>query len=200
VNGKSCSVLVTVNKKDSGTPFGHWFNALGDAITKAVVGTVVVWPRAALAVGKQSASYKSYAKRLDEGTLRPFPLDENEGTFHQLECLRQISGRAGSDLVLNGNLISKDRCRELILETGVLANLKLFEFVFQNWKGLPAPATVALPAPPPPPAPKPPTPAAAPVSPPPTPTAARPTPAATPAPPVAPPPPPARPPSRRGPT
>ncbi|WP_143393491.1 FtsK/SpoIIIE domain-containing protein [Fimbriiglobus ruber] len=153
VNGKSGSVLVTVSKKDGGIAFGHWFTALDEAITKAVVGGVVVWPRRELSVGKKSAGYISYSTRLDNGTLRAFPLDENEGTFHQMECLRQIISRAGSDLVLKGNLISRDDCRILIIETGVLAHLKLFEFVFQNWSRLPhtsagnAPAAVAPPPP-----------------------------------------------------
>ena len=79
-----------------------------------------------------------------------------EATFHQLECLRHLVRRAGSDLILSGKVLSKDECRKLIVETGLLANLKLFEFLFQNWKGFSAspaaPPPVAPPVAPSPPA------------------------------------------------
>jgi hypothetical protein len=156
-NGKLASVVIAANKRDSGKAFGFWYEALNEAITKSVIGAVVVWPRTKLSVGTTSASYKAYAKRLDDGTVRPFPLDEHEATFHQLECLRQITRRAGNDLILKGNVISKDECRKLIIDTGLLSNLKLFEFLFLNWKELeasspPPPVPTAPPSPPVPPA------------------------------------------------
>lgn len=146
-NGQSGSVIVAVSKKDSGTAFSNWFDTLDKVLTKSVLGAVVVWPRAKLTVGVTSQAYKSYARRLEAGTIRPFPLDEHEATFHQLECLRQITRRAGSDLILKAKAISKEECRNLIVETKLLDNLKLFEFLFLNWKGL---ATAASPSPVPP--------------------------------------------------
>jgi hypothetical protein len=184
--GKPGSVLVAVNKKDSGPAFNGWQTALANALAGSVAGAVVVWPRAELSVGKKTAAYVNYAGRVTAGTIRPFPLDEQEATFHQLECLRQLIRRAGSDLILNGKLISKDECRKLIVETGLLANLRLFEFLFQNWKGFSAPVSPPAPVVPPPPAASPPTtPAAKPAV----------TTAAAPTPPTAPTPPPVVPPA-----
>ncbi|MGL6097740.1 MAG: FtsK/SpoIIIE domain-containing protein, partial [Fimbriiglobus sp.] len=154
-NGRAGAVVVAVSTKDGGTAFGHWYKALDTAMTATVTGAVVVWPRATLAVGRTSAAYVQYKGRLDNDTIRPFPLDENETTFHQLECLRQITRRAGQDLILKGAVVSKDECRKLVVETGLLANLKLFEFVFLNWKGMavspPPPAPPPPVSPPPPP-------------------------------------------------
>ncbi|MDB5306093.1 MAG: Cell division protein FtsK [Gemmataceae bacterium] len=156
VSGKPVSVLVAVNKRDGGVAFGAWYSALTNALTGSL-GAVVVWPRAKLTVGKSAAAYVNYTQQREKDKIRSFPLDEHEGTFYQLECLRQITAR-GSDLVLNGNVISRDACRKLIIETGVLSNLKLFEFMFQNWKGLPAAhvsadsAAPTIPPTPPPPA------------------------------------------------
>jgi len=154
VKGKSGAVIVAVSKKDGGVAFGAWYNALNDAMTGSDLGAVVVWPRAELSVGKKAAAYLSYAKRKDADTIRPFPLDENETTFHQLECLRQLTRRADNDLILKGKVISKEECRKLIIETGLLANLKFFEFLFLNWKGLevsssPPSSTAAPPSVPP---------------------------------------------------
>ena len=155
-HGKSVSVVVAVNKRDGGVAFGAWYTALTSAMAKSL-GAVVLWPRAKLAVGPNAAAHVSYKQQRDQDKIRPFPLDEHEGTLHQLECLRQITTR--DDLILNGTSISKEACRKLILETGVLSNLKLFEFVFQNWKGLPPPAATAnFTVPPPPPASGPPAP------------------------------------------
>jgi hypothetical protein len=186
VHGKSGSVIVAVNKRDGGQAFGRWYEALDKVLPSSVLGAVVVWPRAELSVGKKTVAYTSYTKRLDADTIRPFPLDTHEATFHQLECLRQVTRRAGNDLILKGSVVSKEACRKLIIETGLLANLKLFEFLFQNWKGLASAAS----APPGPPSPSvsPPTP-----PPPPHPVATWPTTGAklpVPSPPVVPPPPP----------
>ncbi|WP_439625031.1 FtsK/SpoIIIE domain-containing protein [Gemmata sp.] len=181
--GKSGSVVVAVSKKDNGVAFGNWYSALDAAMTGPVLGAVVVRPRAKLTVGARAAAYLKYAKRLESGTVRPFPLDEQEGTLHQLECLRQVTSRAGGDLILNGAPVSKEECHKLILQTGLLSNLKLYEFLFLNWKGLdvsPSPPTAAPPPAPPAAPPAPPAPAPAPVP--------EPLSVATPAPPLPPPP------------
>jgi S-DNA-T family DNA segregation ATPase FtsK/SpoIIIE len=135
-NSKTTSVVLAVSQKDGGVAFGNWFSALDSAITNPVLGAVVVWPRANLAVGKTAAAFVKYKRRLENGTIRPFPLDENEATFHQLECLRQITRRAGNDLILHGKVVTKVECRTLIIDSKMLANLKLFEFLFLNWKGV----------------------------------------------------------------
>ncbi len=145
------SVIVAVSKKDVGTPFGHWYTALEKAKQKSV-GAVIVWPHAKLGVGKTSAAYLNYAAAVENKSIRPFPLDEHEATFHQLECLRRILVDAKTgDLLLGKQTVSVEECRRLIVTSGLLANLKLFEFVFQNWPGLEsvAPIPAAAPAPPP---------------------------------------------------
>ena len=158
------SVVVTVNKRDGGAAFGTWLTALQRAVSKSVVGAVVVWPRSNLTVGRTTVGYRNYAVAVEAKTLRPFPLDEHEATFHQLECLRRIMGAARTgNLLLGKQTVGADECRRLIVQTGLLANLKLFEFVFQNWPGLEAvaPPAVAPPVAAPPPAPPAPTPAVA---------------------------------------
>ena len=157
--GKSRDVIVAVSKNDAGTSFGHWVTAMNNALVSPVSGIVVVRPRFDIKAGTTSAAYRTYKQRLDNGTLRPFPLDEHAATFAQLECLRRITRRAAAkDLVLNGETLSVERCRELVAETGVIANLKLFEFIFENWPGLEIPSPTPPPTPPAAPAPAPPTP------------------------------------------
>ncbi len=156
--GGKC-VIVAVNKKDSGNPFGYWAAALGEALAGKVIGAVVIWPRAHLSVGASSVRYKNYMQRVAAGKIRPFPLDLEESTFHQLETLRRIvlAAKTGN-LLLGSETIDEKRCRELIVQTGLLANLKLFDFVFKDWPGLqiappvpPVAPPVVAPVPPPPP-------------------------------------------------
>ncbi len=153
VGGKS--ILVAVSKKDGGVGFGHWYTALSEAMpAKSVVGAVVVWPRAQL-TAKSGASLSAYKKNVSEGRIRPFALDDNEATFHQIETLRQLVQVAKTEkLPLGAESVDETRCRELAVQTGVIANLKLFDFVFKDWPGLTAPAPppgpVAQPVVPPP--------------------------------------------------
>ena len=56
------------------------------------------------------------------------------------------------------NLLTPDDCRKLVVETGVLGNLNLFEFLFRNWPAVEAERAKAKPtaasaSPPPPPVP-----------------------------------------------
>jgi hypothetical protein len=137
-NGRTVKVIVAASKKDGGTAFGHWLSALEQRIAEPVIGSVVVWPREQLSVGRTAAAFVKYQKRVTGGTIRPFPLDANEATFAQLECLRRITLRAAAkDLVLNNQTISVEECRKLIVETGAVANLKFFQFLFENWSALP---------------------------------------------------------------
>lgn len=149
VSGRIIAVIVAVSKKDGGTAFGHWFSALEQTITKPVIGAVVVWPRAQLSVGRGAVAFLKYQARVTDASIRPFPLDEHEATFSQLECLRRITRRAAAkDLVLNNQTISVQECRELIAETGVVAKMKLFEFLFENWPTLGATTTQPTSTPP----------------------------------------------------
>ena len=142
------SVVVAVSKKDSGNPFGHWYTALDKAKQKSV-GAVVVWPQAKLAIGKTSAAYMKYSTAIENKAIRPFPLDEHEATFHQLECLRRVMLAAKTgNLMLGKQTVGVEDCRQLIVKTGLLANLKLFEFVFQNWPGLESASPIAAMSPP----------------------------------------------------
>lgn len=154
-------VLIVVSKKDGGPAFAGWFGALEKVLIKPVTGAVVVWPKLPLSVGKDTINYKKYKERMDRGVIREFALDRNEATFAQLECLRRIIRRAeAKDLVLNNQTISAEECRKLIAESGVVAKLKLFEFLFENWPALAMasvqptslPSTSAVSAPPPTPA------------------------------------------------
>ena len=108
---------------------------------------MVVWPRANLSVGRTAAAYRRYAAGVLSKTIRPFPLDENDATFQQLETLRQIMAVAETEkLSLGSEQADEARCRELVVQTGVIANLKLFDFVFKDWPGLqPAPPVATVP-------------------------------------------------------
>jgi hypothetical protein len=186
------TVVVAVSKKDGGVAFGAWYEALEAAIEK-VAGAVVVWPKAQLSVGKTAKAFIRYRERVDAGLVRPFPLDENEDAFRQLETLRGLLKDAESDnLILNGKTVGSDECRKLLVETRVLANLKLFEMLFHNWPMIEAVRTKAGAAAPRPPVPPEPPPAPRPATTQGAPTATEPTPEVatlTVPPPVAPPPP-----------
>ncbi len=130
-------VVVAVSKKDSGNPFGNWFGALDEALGGSVVGAVAVWPKSQLAVGKKASSYLKYKALVDAGTIRPFPLDENESAFVHLDCLRQLMLDAESqNVILGGRPVTAQQCRDLLVETKLLANLDLFKFLFENWPSI----------------------------------------------------------------
>lgn len=149
------SVVLAVSKKDGGVAFGHWFTALNQAMGKSVVGAVVVWPQTGV-TARTGANLNAYSQKVSSGTIRPFPLEIEQATFHQLETLRRIvlAAKTGN-LLLGSETVDEKRCRELVVQTGVIANLKLFDFVFKDWPGLatvpPVPPPVVPTAPPPPP-------------------------------------------------
>lgn len=147
--GAELSVIVAVCKNDGGVGFGQWHAALDEAM-KGDTAAVVVWPRAKLTVGGGAASFVAYNQKVTTGRVRPFPLDVEVSTFHQLETLRRIvlAAKTGN-LLLGRETVDEKRCRELIVSAGLLANLKLFDFVFKDWPGVTAPpAPSALPPPP----------------------------------------------------
>ena len=153
--GRRFAVVLTVSKKDSGKPFGFWVDALQKALGDPVVGAIAVWPKARLSIGKTAQGYLKYSDLVGAGTIRPFPLDENEETFRQVETLRQLLKDAETgDLVLNGVGVSREECRRLLVETRILARLKLFEMLFHNWPTIEAvrarSSVASLPAVPPP--------------------------------------------------
>jgi hypothetical protein len=143
--GRRVPVVLAVSKKDAGAAFGAWVGALEEALGGNVAGAVVVWPRSELAVGKKAKAYQQYRALVESGAVRPFPLDANEDTFAQTECLRKLVADANAGMVLlGGRAVGPDDCRRLAAETGLLANLKLFEFLFEGWPGLKAAAEPAV--------------------------------------------------------
>jgi S-DNA-T family DNA segregation ATPase FtsK/SpoIIIE len=147
--GQRASLVLAVSKKDAGVAFGHWFAALNEALGGHVAGAVVVWPREQLAVGKTSQAYKGYKGLQDAGRLRHYGLDAHPETLVQLECLRTLIREAeAGNVQLSGKAAGAGRCRELLVATGVLAKLDLFQVFFHDWAGLTkhdagAPATTA---------------------------------------------------------
>ncbi|MGH7223526.1 MAG: hypothetical protein ACRELF_09885, partial [Gemmataceae bacterium] len=147
------AVVLAVSKNDSGQAFGAWVNALEEALGDPVVGAVAVWSKAELKVSKTSKSYLKYRNCIDTDVVRPFPLDENEETFRQVETLRQLLKDAETgDLSLNGVVVPVEKCRRLLVETKILARLKLFDMLFANWPAIEAArctSSAAMPPPPP---------------------------------------------------
>lgn len=146
----SASLVVAVNKKDSGAAFSAWFKALTASMNGTVRGAVVVWPRASLGVQKTAQSYRDYQQKVQERTIRPFPLDENEPVFAQMECLRKLMTDAAAGMVVVGEkTLSAEDCRGLLVETRLLAEFPLFTTLFHDWPALrtavsaPAPASSA---------------------------------------------------------
>jgi hypothetical protein len=132
-------VVVAVSKKDAGQAFAAWEKALEDAVGGDVAGAVAVWPHTQLAVGKKTHGYTRYQALVAAGKVRPFPLDANEDSFAQLECLRRLTqDAAAGNVILDGQTLTADDCRKLVAETRLLANLKLFEFLFGGWPALKA--------------------------------------------------------------
>jgi energy-coupling factor transporter ATP-binding protein EcfA2 len=137
-------VVLAVSKKDGGTPFSHWMAALEKALGGSVAGAVVIWPKNPLAIGKTADSYRRYRALVDKGTIREFYLDTNADSFSQIECLRRLIQDASAGMVLlDGKTLSVDECRKMMAQTRVLANLKLFEFLFEGWPASKLELTVA---------------------------------------------------------
>lgn len=176
--GRNHQLVVAATKIDSSTAFGGWVKRLEKAMAKTELGGVVIRPRAQLSVGPQAASLVKYKQWVESGRLRVVSLDIHSNLLHQMEGLRQLILRAeGNELIWNAQVIGVDECRRLVVEAGLLANLKLFDFVFKDWPGLTAPTVAPPPAPSPAVAPPPPVAVVPPVPVPPTPvvTPAKPT-------------------------
>lgn len=145
--GERHAVVLAASKKDGGAAFAAWVGALGDALGGLVAGAVVVRPKAALSVGKTAKAFARHQEWAAAGTLRTFPLDENEDVFHQLLTLRElVTDAEGGNLTLGGRPVDAGRCRQLLVESGVLSKLKLFEILFCNWPKVEAARRAAKPA------------------------------------------------------
>ena len=143
-------VVVGVTRTDAGPLFAGYVTALEQALGGEVAGAVLVRPTAELKVGSTTKARKKYEKAISDGHLRPFPLDEEQLTFEQLECLLRLLQRAErQDLQLDGKTVSAADSRQLVIQTRLLENLKLFDFVFKGWpvvQTIKAESTSAVPA------------------------------------------------------
>jgi hypothetical protein len=136
--GQRVVVTVAVSKKDAGPAFAAWVKALDEALGGNVAWAVVC-PRSQLSAKANSQAYQRYQELVENRQVRPFPLDANEDSFAQLECLRKIMQDAATGMVLlNGKPQTPDGCRKLFVETKLLGNLKPFDFLFQGWPALEA--------------------------------------------------------------
>ncbi|HVK08563.1 MAG TPA: FtsK/SpoIIIE domain-containing protein [Gemmataceae bacterium] len=128
-------VLVTVGKPiENGQKFNSWSDGLEAATQPPVVGAVAVWSVATPFSGKKAKGWDSYRERVRAGSVRPFPLDENEAGFRLLQALRQFLSEArGGNVLVEGRPLSAEECRTRLAATGALANLSLFEMLFHNW-------------------------------------------------------------------
>ena len=149
--GRHRTIIVAVSKKDGGGAFSGWVTRLEGVLDEAVAGALVIRPHSQLTIGQTAASYLKYKGWVAAGRVRSVALDENINLLHQLECLRQLTELCeAKGLILNSEVIGLGECRDLIVQTGLLANLKLFEFVFHNWPGFnPDSAPDSGPVPPP---------------------------------------------------
>ncbi len=142
------SVVVAVSKRDSGVPFGHYFNALHEAFNSpGVAGAVLVRPKAELGVGPTAAVRKQYERAVSDRKLRPFPLEQERLTFDQLQCLMKllIDADGGLAELGNGKKLTASECKKLLAEAGLLKNLKLFDQIFSGWTLAPQGAQVVSP-------------------------------------------------------
>lgn len=132
-------VVVAATKLDGGVAFGAYFTALEEAMGGDVLGAVLVRPHLPLTVGKAAQVRKNYEKAVNQGKLRPFPLDGEQLDFHHLECLLQLVQKAGSgDLQLVGRPLSVKECRQIVIRLKLLDNLKLFKTIAAEWPAVEA--------------------------------------------------------------
>jgi DNA segregation ATPase FtsK/SpoIIIE, S-DNA-T family len=151
--GKTHIVIVNANKKDSGQPFNSWMIGLENQLVTPVIGAIILWPKQKLAVGPKAQSFVKYKQRLDSGQIRPFALEQESTTYHQLECLRRMIRLCqAKELTLNNEVLSIEVCRKKVVEGKLLSKLKLLDFLFTGWPGVnlqpaasPPPAISAVP-------------------------------------------------------
>jgi S-DNA-T family DNA segregation ATPase FtsK/SpoIIIE len=134
--GREIRVIVAVSKRNSGTAFGSFFKSLVEAKTaKGALGIVLIRPRAELGVGPTAIARKEYDRAVSQQVLRPFPLESERLTFDHLQCLMQLLKDATGGLadLPSGKKLTPAECSTLLVETGLLKNLRLFESVFAGW-------------------------------------------------------------------
>lgn len=134
-------VLVAVTQVESARKLTPYFKAIYDASAESVAGAIVIHPRRDLAMGPQARAGVENAQKA--GKLRLMPLEDYPATYHATECLRALLDRAAHrDLILGGQSLSPEDCRDLVIKTGVIDNLDLFKMLGQ-WKRFEAVAAAA---------------------------------------------------------
>ncbi len=137
-------VIVALTKIDNARRFAAYLKALFEAANDQVAGVVLIHPRRDLTLGGGVAR-KSYEDAIAKGRLRSMPLEDYPQTHQAAECLAALLERANNrELVLGGQSLSPEDCRDLVIKTGVIDNLDLFTML-GHWRRAQAPVASAVP-------------------------------------------------------
>ena len=135
------SVVVAYTKLEKAQSWTHYWRALADASSNPVAGAVLICPKRDLNMGKITRDSFDAAKRLNK--IRLMPLEDYPQTYQATECLAALIDRAyDRDLILGNLSLSVEDCRAMVIKTGVIDNLELFQML-GHWRKSAKPAAAA---------------------------------------------------------
>ena len=126
------SVIVAFTKLENNRKWIHYWRALADASADPVVGAVLFYPKRDLKLGQGTQAAMDAAKR--SGKLRFIALEDHPQAYQAIECLNALIDKANQRVLSLGELsLSAEDCRQMVLKTGVIDNLELFQILGQ-WR------------------------------------------------------------------
>jgi energy-coupling factor transporter ATP-binding protein EcfA2 len=121
-------VLVSLTTLEAARSLGAYFRAIYAASADPVAGALVIHPRRDLTLGP--AGQTAFDQATAAGKLRLMPLEDFATTYQATECLVALLDRAAQrELVLDGQTLSPEDCRDYVIKTGVIENLDLFKML-----------------------------------------------------------------------
>ncbi len=131
-------VIVALTKIDNARKFSSYYRSLAEAMHEAASGAILIHPRRELVLGGGTRAAMEFD--INRGKLRSFPLEDHPQTHQATECLVTLLDRAAHrELILGGQTLSPEDCRDLVVQTGVIDHLELFRML-GFWKRAIAPA------------------------------------------------------------
>jgi energy-coupling factor transporter ATP-binding protein EcfA2 len=143
------SIILALEANHNVQKFRFYFDAVVEQLAGKTIGAVLITSKSQVPAGAETRNQMEAEVR--KNRLRVISLEDYREDYARLECFRSLLEKAeGHNLALGGTTIDGQRCRELASQSGVLANLTLFDRILEGWIEMPASAATvpaAVPAP-----------------------------------------------------
>lgn len=131
------SLIIALEVNHNARQFSFYFNAIIDSLGSDSAGAVLITSKAQVPTGPTTKRAMEAETR--KNRLRTITLTDYREDFARLECFLTLLERsAARDLLLAGRTIEVEEYRKLVVKSEVLADLRLFDQMFNGWVLAPA--------------------------------------------------------------